>query len=136
DELAALLGRDAPAFGEPGLQAVLLQHTADGLVRDAVNVAQLHCLARRQSQGPTPSADGRWRAGKRDQVGLLVPVELASILTTRRAVAERVLQSRLGEPLADALHRRPTHIQRGGDSPVGPSGAMRTLVGLEQDAGM
>ena len=76
DELAALLGRDAPALREPRLEPVLLEHLADRLVGDAVDVAQLDQLVGQQPQGPASPPDGWRRAGQGDQVGLLLTVQL------------------------------------------------------------
>ena len=59
DEVAALLRRDAPALGQLGFEAVLLQDLSDGLMRDAIHIAQFDELVGHQPQRPASSAYGR-----------------------------------------------------------------------------
>ena len=102
----------------------------------SVNSARLRSPGQ-QAQRPAPALDGWSGAGQRNQLGLLLAIELALIKPLADPVrAESGLQALQDEALPQALHGRDANIQRRNDPLVRPCWAALGLVGLEQDLRM
>ena len=105
-------------------------------MRDRIHHLQLDQPVGQQPQRPALAALGRGAARQRDQVGLLLAVELAAVLAFGCLAVHGGLQPFGGVLLAHPGHRGVVDLQRGGDRPVGPARPGLALVGLEQDAGV
>src|SRR6478735_824827 len=130
---ADCLGGMHHIFLRCGLSA-FFQCLSHGLVRERVDVLQLDHASGQQAQRPAPALDGWGGAGQRNQLGLLLAIELALIKPLADPVrAESGLQALQDEALPQALHGRDANIQRRNDPLVRPGWAALGLVGLEQD---
>jgi hypothetical protein len=119
-QLAVLLGRDAPALLSARAGAGLLQGLADRLVRHRLHHPQRHQPVGQQPQRPALVALGWGAAGQRDQPGLLLAVQPATIGARGRLAVDRGVQPRRDLAQADPGHGGRVDLQRGPDGGVGP----------------
>jgi hypothetical protein len=81
-------------------------------------------------------AVGDGAAQQRDQVGFPFPIHLARTGRCPLLPMEGCLDATFDKRAADADDRREAHAKCRADRSVGPCGASRTGIGLEQDPGM
>ena len=87
-----------------------------------------------EPQRPSRLPVGRSGAGQRDQMRLLLPVELGGVDPLAAAIrAQRRRQAFLDKPPPQALHGGKTNLQRLGNALVRPARPRRGLVRLEQN---
>ena len=104
---------------------------AHRLVRDPVDVAQLHELARQQAQRPAGAALGGRGAGEGEQAGLRRVVEAGRLEPDGMLVLHRALQALLAEAAADPVAGLGAQPELGGGLRV-----PLPLVGLEPRVGV
>src|SRR5215204_5273750 len=85
---------------------------------------------------PASVALGRLAAGQSDEARLLFAVELATVLPLRRASVQGRLKTLAAVLFANPGDGRLAGLDRLGDPFVHPSFPFRTLIGLQQDAGV
>jgi hypothetical protein len=117
-----------------GLSSFFFERLAHRLVRECVDVLQLDHALGQQAQRPAPLAPGRPGAGQGEEMGFLLPVQLAPVEPWGRPGQQRRRQPLLHEPLAHPLDRAHAHPHRRRDRRIDPPRAAFRLVGLEQDA--
>ena len=78
----------------------------------------------------------RRRAGQRNQVGFLLPIQATGTRTTERTTIEGGRQSLLGKHASHAHEGRRTHLQGFADLCIGPAWPLLARICFEQDAGM
>src|SRR6266511_1889958 len=96
-------------------------------------MAQLHNLVGQEPQRPLAPSHRRRTARQRNQVGFLLPVELALVYAPARPWVQRGIKSFFHELAPDPLDRRAPHIERRHDLLVRPAWTARPLIGLEED---